>query len=86
MNKYEIGKDFEIKRSVKDRKFTKNNNFLIAKYINIGYYLISPIILGVLFGVFIDIKFGTKPRFTLFLIFLGSISTFYNLWKLIKES
>ena len=57
----------------------------ISKYINIGYYLLIPILVGVFLGVYIDSKFATKPRYTLVFLLLGTALTIYNLFNLSKK-
>ncbi len=54
-------------------------------HLNIGFYLIVPILLGVFVGYRLDLWFDTKPFFVLLFIVLGLISSFYNLWKLVRE-
>ena len=52
---------------------------------NVGYYIITPIILGVFCGILIDNYFNTKPMFFLILLLFGTIGGFYNLFRLIKN-
>lgn len=62
------------------------NNLVLAKSLNIGYYLLTPLLVGVFLGILLDKYFKTQGVFTLILIILGSISSFYNLYKVAKES
>jgi ATP synthase protein I len=55
------------------------------KYAGIGFYLITPLLLGIFIGLYIDAKFGTKPIFTLVGIGLGVILTFVNLIKVTRN-
>ena len=76
------------KSSTKDKpesKPDKSNDLLLAKSLNIGYYLITPILIGVFFGVAVDNVFKTQPRFALIFLIVGVTSTFYNLFKLVKD-
>lgn len=68
-----IIKKFEVKKK-RERKIIDIREF---QYLGIGFYLITPIFLGVLFGLL------TKR--IVFFIFLGTIFTFYNLYKITKE-
>lgn len=89
MKNYSVGKDFSIKRnknSSNDRTQRKEDIMLLAKYSSMGYYLITPLLLGVFIGFGLDTFFTTKPFFIVSGIVFGSISTFYNLFKLIKEN
>lgn len=54
--------------------------------LNVGYYLIIPILIGIFLGLVLDEKFKTRHMFTGILIFAGGIASFYNLWKLVKKS
>lgn len=60
----------------------KVDNYLIAKYINIGYYLIIPLIFGILGGFFLDKILKTEKIFFIICFSFGIIGTFYNLIKI----
>jgi len=53
-------------------------------YLNIGYYLVTPIVAGVFLGLGLDYWLKTKPFFVVFFLFLGTLGSFYNLFKLLK--
>lgn len=55
------------------------------EYFNLGIYLMVPLILAVIFGIFLDNKFGTGGKFTLYGIAFGTMSIFYNLYRLYKK-
>lgn len=68
-------------------KKTKHNNLIsLAKSLNIGYYIISPILLGILIGLFLDKFFKTDKFYLNLFFFIGIIGSFYNLFRLIKEN
>lgn len=83
--------DIHGSRSESRKKKSKTKNIsdmdlvTISKYINIGYYLVIPILVGVFLGVYIDSKFATKPRYTLVFLLLGTALTIYNLFNLSKK-
>ncbi len=52
---------------------------------NIGFYIVTPILIGVFLGLTIDRMINTKPGFTIFFICLGTIASFYNLFRLTKK-
>lgn len=62
------------------------NNLVLAKSLNIGYYLLTPLLVGVFLGLALDKVFQTHGVFVVILILLGTISSFYNLYKLTKEA
>lgn len=66
-------------------KNNKNLNFMSINTLNIGVYLITPILLGVFIGYNLDIYLKSKPVFIILFILLGTFSSFYNLFKLTKE-
>lgn len=68
------------------KKNEKGFKALELTYLNIGLYLIIPILIGVFLGYNMDIWFNSKPFFLIVLLILGTFSSFYNLWKLTKEN
>ena len=61
-----------------DKNFLKN----IALITQIGFSMITPILVGVYVGQFIDKKVGTNGIFTIILIIIGVGGGFVNLFKL----
>lgn len=56
------------------------------EYFNLGFYLVTPLLLGVVGGFFLDRRFGHQHTFIIVGLTLGTIATFYNLFKLVKDS
>ena len=86
-NYFEIDKQGNLKKtteSLNRNRKTKKNFFTDSVNINVGYSLVTPILLGVIIGLTLDSRFHSKPVFTVFFIFLGTVSSFYNLFRLIK--
>lgn len=83
MSEYKVGRDFEIKQHPLNIKPKKQ--FDVAKYISIGYYLVTPMLIGVIVGLYLDSQFKSKPLFIMIFLFLGIAGTFYNLYKVTKE-
>lgn len=81
--KFEIEKKLEINKS---NVAEKKEKILLAKYFGLGYYILTPLLLGVFCGVVADKVFKTAPVLTLIFIILGAVSTFYNLFKLTREN
>lgn len=88
IKKYAIGRNFDIAKNEENQKEIKkvHSNFLLAKYLGIGYYVSAPLIIGVFLGVLADIFFKTKPLFIIIFIIIGTIGTFYNLFKSTKNN
>jgi F0F1-type ATP synthase assembly protein I len=88
---YQINKTFDLKsveRIEKKAVITKKTFWekkSLEKYLNIGYYLIIPIIIFLIIGNWFDKIFKTKPIFILVFLFFGVLSSFYNLYRLVKE-
>lgn len=80
---------FNIGRSLMPEKITikkiEKDTFPIAKYLNIGYHLVSPIVGGVFFGLYLDTKLKTRPVMLLVFLLLGVVLSFYSLIKISKE-
>lgn len=84
-NYFEIDKLGNLKRTGQDlKKKSKKERSFFSKNINInvGYSLVTPILIGVAIGLALDNKFHTKPYLTLFFIFFGMVSSIYNLYKI----
>jgi len=87
-NYFEIDKQGNLKKAqqnfVKKQKAGKD---FYSQYlnINVGYSLVTPILIGVIIGLTLDNKFHRKPVFTVLFIFLGTISSIYNLYRIYKD-
>lgn len=57
----------------------------VAKYLNVGYYVIIPLLGAVAAGVGLDRYFATKPFFTVVLIVFGAVSSLYNMVRLMRD-
>lgn len=90
-NHFHIDKNLEIKKgsSLKAQIINKKNskfyNLILAKNLNLGYYLITPMIFGVFLGLFLDRLLKTGRTFFIILFSIGIIGTFYNLYKIYKD-
>jgi len=63
----------------------KKDKFSLVNMLNIGYYIITPLLVGVFLGLAIDRQLKIKGVFTLIFLFFGSVAAFYNLYKLYKN-
>lgn len=83
---FEIKNDFLLKKVEKkpeiSRKKIRPGKLLL---IDVGFYIIIPILLAVPAGLYLDNFFKTKDIFILVMIFLGFICTIYNLIRLTKK-
>jgi F0F1-type ATP synthase assembly protein I len=86
MKSYKIDKNYNISYDKNKReKKDSDSNLSLAKYLNLGYYLVTPLLIGVFFGLYIDNKLNSKGKLVLIFIIIGTIATFYNLYKLTKS-
>ena len=90
-NYFHIDNNLDVKQSSSlitkknNKNIRKSNNFDLAKNMNLGYYLITPMIFGVFFGLFLDNQLKTKQIFFIIFFSLGVIGTFYNLYRIYKD-
>jgi F0F1-type ATP synthase assembly protein I len=85
---YIINKEGEIEKKERVRKkkrTVKKEGIFGIQNLDIGFYLLTPILAGVFFGLYLDRKLYTKPIFTISLILLGAVASLYNLFKLTKK-
>lgn len=66
------------------RKIDRDLN-VPPEYLNLGMYLVIPLMLGVMIGIYLDNSWKAGGKFTLIGIGFGTISIFYNLYKLYKK-
>ncbi len=76
-------KKFEKKNLKKNLKIKKNND--LGLFIKAGVELISPIIVGIVIGIFLDNHFNSKPLFLIIFLFLGFGGGISNIYKTVKR-
>ncbi|QQS43688.1 AtpZ/AtpI family protein [Candidatus Roizmanbacteria bacterium] len=72
-----------IKTEVEDKVKKKYN--IPVEYLNLGMYFVIPILTGFFIGLWLDKRFDRKGFFTILLMSIGVIASFYNLIKLYKQ-
>jgi ATP synthase protein I len=70
------------KRSKTDKINLKKS---LPVYFNLGFYLITPVLVGVFLGLYLDNRLKSKPTFVLAGIIFGTLALFYNLFKIYKD-
>jgi len=53
------------------------------RFIGVGWFIGISILLGVLAGLWLDSKFGTKPLFVIVGLILGLIVAFYGVYQML---
>ena len=91
---FKIGSDFEL-HTLKNKshkglilrvnEVAKKSNFLELQYMNLGFTLVTPIILGVFLGSYIDSLLHSRPIATIMILVLGVFLSFYNLFRMLKK-
>ena len=64
------------------RNHDKNTLLYLGLISQIGFSIITPILLGLIIGQFLDKKLGRNGIFSIIFIILGAITGFYYLIKL----
>ncbi|MDH7476607.1 MAG: AtpZ/AtpI family protein [Microgenomates group bacterium] len=85
--KFIVNKNFEIletKTIDKKKKFAIIKNNQLGLILNIGFYLATPIIIGVFLGLLIDNWLKTNS-FVLLGVFFGALGSFYNIYKIYQK-
>lgn len=83
----EIAKSYPQKRDSikKDAEKRLEDNNTVAKFLNLGYYIITPLIVGIFFGLLLDKALNSTIYVKIFL-FVGIAGTFYNLIRIVRET
>ena len=67
------------------KKFKNRKKLFDFVNLNIGFYIVAPILLGVFLGLGLDYWLQKKPFFFLIFLVLGTLASFFNLFKLLKN-
>jgi F0F1-type ATP synthase assembly protein I len=54
------------------------------RFVGVGWYVASCIVVGVLGGLGLDHLIGTRPLFTLLGVLVGTAAAFYGVYKLVQ--
>lgn len=72
-------------REKKDQKTRRETARILSLAGNIGFSMSVPLVGGAILGSFLDKRFQTGPRLTLFFLFLGFIIGGYTIYTVLKE-
>jgi F0F1-type ATP synthase assembly protein I len=59
---------------------------VLATVSSMGFSVVLAIAMGVIFGRFLDERFGTEPIFFFIFLFIGIIAAFRNIYVIIKKT
>jgi len=78
----------KLGRIVTSKKVIRNldKRRIDLSMISIGYYLVTPLIIGVFLGLAIGERFHAKEKGALIGIMVGLVGTIYNLIKIVKSN
>lgn len=83
---YSIDQEGILKRILIKKKKKRDERYPVDfKYLNVGYYILTPILMGVFVGLALDIWLGTRPLFVMLGITGGTIAVFYNLFTFLRH-
>lgn len=83
---YSINQEGILRRILLKKKKKKDERYSVDfSYLNIGYYIITPILMGVFVGLALDIWLGTRPLFVMIGILGGTVGIFYNLFTFLRH-
>jgi len=89
-NFFIINNDFDLENQKKfflNKKEIKINfSNTLDIYYEIGYYIITPLLVGLFLGLYLDKIFDKRCFFVLLFIFFGALFTFYNLYRIYKDN
>lgn len=80
-----VDQNFRLKSTSLRKKKKVLRQEYISQSLNLGFYLVTPIVLGILIGLYLDKFFNLKGIFIIVFIFLGAIASFYNLIKIVRQ-
>ncbi|MDR1475072.1 MAG: AtpZ/AtpI family protein [Holosporales bacterium] len=68
-----------------DLEVIEHKRRIKSTLINCGVEMFSCVLVGLMLGLFIDGRFGTKPIFIVTGFMLGTATAFYNIIKLVNK-
>ncbi len=81
-----IGEGFKVERkTVSKKKALKKKGLFALEYVNLGWYIIIPILLFLTLGILISRVLKLGKWVVVLFIFLGVGSSFYNIFKIWKK-
>lgn len=92
MSFYTFDKNLDLIKEKKEKIFFKNQKksqknsfFTLAKYASIGYYFITPLLIGVFLGLFLENLLNKNKIFFIMGFSIGFIGLIFNFIKILKD-
>lgn len=67
------------------RKQKREEKFRLIDAMDLGVYLVIPLLVGLGAGIVVDSKLGIKPVGIILGLVLGAVGSFFNLIKIVRE-
>ena len=80
-----IGSSFTIESFHQKKKVPVPEKFRLYDALDLGFYLVIPLLAGLAIGIVLDGKLGTKPFCIISGLLLGSVGSFFNLIKIVRQ-
>jgi len=80
-----VGSSFTIEPFHQKKKKKADEKFRLIDVMDLGMYLLVPLLAGIGVGIVLDVKFGTKPLCVISGLLLGTVGSFFNLLKIVRQ-
>lgn len=80
-----VNSSFAIEPFHQKKVVLKEDKSQLMDAMNVGVYLVVPLLVGLGIGIILDTKLGTKPICIIFGLLMGSVGSFFNLIKIVRE-
>lgn len=80
-----VDEEFDIKPYHSTKKNRQSDSVPLYNALNVGVYLLVPLLSGGALGIMLDNKLGIKPIGFVSGLLLGVIGSFFNLIKFVRQ-
>jgi len=80
-----VNSSFAIESFHQTKKVPQKEAVFSRSALDLGVYLVVPLLVGLGLGIVLDAKLGTKPLCVLYGLLLGGLGSLFNLSKIVQE-
>jgi len=80
-----VGSSFTLEPFHRKKKRKPDEKFRLIDAMDLGVYLVVPLLAGLGIGIILDAKFGIKPICVISGLLFGAIGSFFNLLKIVRQ-
>ena len=80
-----VNNSFVIESFHQKKEVIKEEKFRLTDVLDLGVYLVVPLLAGLGIGIVLDNKLGAKPICVISGLLLGSLGSFFNLIKIVRQ-